>query len=104
MRPSFLIMLAVGLGLMLLFWWKAWEVEEDKVAEDALVTGCASGTPCPAHLPQCQTGFDHISGVCSTSCQADNQCPESWCCPPAADEKSPRLCLPRQGCLKLKDK
>ena len=102
MRPSFLIMLAIGVLLMLLFWWKAWEVEEEKVAAEALITGCASGTPCPDALPACITAYGLASGACSTPCTADNQCPEKWCCPEKLATMPERLCVPRQQCGHLK--
>ncbi len=102
MRPSFVIMLAVGLGLMGIFWWKTWQVEEEKVAAEALITGCAATPNCPADLPECLTGFGEAIGICSVTCAADSQCPESWCCPLAEEGMTARLCAPRQVCLKLR--
>lgn len=102
MRPSFIIMLAIGLALMALFWWKSWQVEADRAAEAALVLGCADGTAsCPTDLPKCMTAFDVTAGVCSTPCTASSQCPEAWCCPIPPAGEAERLCVPRQTCLRL---
>lgn len=101
MRPSFVIMLVVGLGLMGLFWWKSWQVEDRRAAEAALITGCAATPNCPADLPVCLTGHGHGPGVCSTPCKAHEQCPESWCCPLVDEGMSERLCAPRSTCLRL---
>lgn len=102
MRPSFVIMLAVGLGLMFLFWWKSWQVEGDKVAAEALIVGCATGkASCPADLPVCLTAFDARDGICSAVCAADSQCPGNWCCPLPEAGMTQRLCAPRQICSRL---
>lgn len=100
MRPSFLIMLAIGLVLMVLFWWKSYEVEDARLAEDAIVTGCAGGTPCPTSSPQCLTAHGLTTGLCTTACAADNQCAPGWCCP-AAEGDTPRLCAPPTVCGRL---
>lgn len=105
MRPSFVIMLVIGLGLMGLFWWKSWQVEDAKVAAEALVVGCANGSvACPEHLPTCLTGFGATDGICSDECAADSQCPENWCCPLPEEGMTQRLCAPRQLCLRMPDR
>ena len=105
MRPSFVIMMVIGLILMGIFWWFAWEAEEEKVAAEALVKGCASNpAECPADLPECITAYGLASGVCSTKCSADNQCPEGWCCPQKLATMPDRLCVPKQQCKKLQQR
>lgn len=102
MTPRFLIMLTIGLGLMGLFWWQTWEAEEERVAKEAPVKGCAEGVSCPEHLPECLTAFEHTAGVCSAKCQVRNQCPANWCCPPPPEgSEAPRLCAPPLACAKL---
>lgn len=102
MRPSFVIMMVVGLVLMGLFWWKAWEVEDEKVAAEALILGCATGkASCPEHLPECMSAHGAKDGICSDVCAADSQCPENWCCPLPEEGMTQRLCVPRQICVRL---
>ncbi len=101
MRPSFVIMLAIGLGLMGLFWWKAWDVENEKVEKAAATLGCAKGVACPEAMPACLTGYDLPGGVCSVGCKADNQCPDFWCCVPSGDAGPGRLCAPPEVCRGL---
>ncbi|MCA9544749.1 MAG: hypothetical protein KC613_10180 [Myxococcales bacterium] len=102
MRPSFLIMLAVGLGLMGWAWYANVQVAEEKAQADAPIVGCkADPGRCPSHLPVCLTDFQQPTGVCSAPCQVRNQCPEHWCCPPPVSAGTERLCVPRLACAKL---
>lgn len=102
MRPSFLIMLAAGLGLMGWYWYAGVQVAEEKAQDASPVVGCkADPSVCPSHLPVCLTDFGQPQGVCSAPCQVRNQCPEHWCCPPPAAAGGQRLCVPRLACAKL---
>ncbi len=101
MNSRFAIMMALGLGVLGLFWWKAVQVEDTRAAEIAAITGCAQAPNCPAEHPVCLTGFNLTEGVCSSPCTMRNQCPDEWCCPAPTDEAQPRLCAPPGTCAIL---
>ena len=101
MSTRFVVMLAIGLGLMGLFWWKTWESEDKKAADAAAITGCAETPNCPAHLPLCHTGHALPDGVCSSKCQLSNQCPYNWCCAPPETPGGDSMCVPRLTCGRL---
>lgn len=107
MRPSFLLFLAIGLGLMGYYWWSAWSHEEETVAriEAGPVRGCASDDAqkqtegeCKAPFTDCLAHTAIPAGVCSMDCAATTDCPEHWCCIDAP-KMGRKMCAPPTVCL-----
>jgi hypothetical protein len=108
MRPSFMILMTLGLALMGYYWWVGWEAEEASLAiatKSGPIRGCAipeegaEKAVCPEALPQCLSLEVLPSGVCTKGCETPKDCPEHWCCV-APPKQAQKMCAPPTVCVR----